>query len=319
MRIIKLLFSAIIIFLLITVTGFFIARESLLFWGTSKIKNSLRTLTLSKSRDSFISQCKQLGSTFVNGEDLVTYRLRFLSSNEYLLEAVCSQFSFDPILIEQVVLPNFVTKVPGTSGFILGSRPNGIELQVFSEEISKISDAIKIDLTGLSRKQALIADNGVIISDGEDRFIGGGPVTSCNGYGYECCQDVSQTGIGDKITGLVDCEKSCYSACATRPVVLSFNSNPLFDPQARSLEITNEATVEFTYVADAGKATTVGGVLDFGDGKKLPISGLAGQSSHTYSCARASCEYTVRLVLEDNWGVESAETNISKIKIIVRK
>ncbi|MBU0974754.1 hypothetical protein KKD03_03585, partial [Patescibacteria group bacterium] len=135
----------------------------------------------------------------------------------------------------------------------------------------------------------------------------------------ECCQDVSQTGVGDKITGLVDCEKTCYSSCATRPVILSFNSNPLFDPQLRSLTVSSEDTVEFTYVADAGKATTVGGVLDFGDGKKLPISGFAGQSSHTYSCTRASCEYIVRLVLEDNWGVESAETNISKIKIIVRK
>ncbi len=319
MRIIKLLFSAIIIFLIITVVGFFIARESLLFWGSSKIKKSVSTLTISKNRDSFISQCKQLGSTFVNGEDIVTYRLRFLSSKEYLLEAVCSQFSYDPILIEQVDLPNFVTKVPGTSGFLLGSRPNGIEIQVFAEEISKISEAIKIDLSGLLRKQVLIVEDGSISNNGDERFIGGGPVTSCNGYGYECCQDVSQTGVGDKITGLVDCEKSCFASCATRPVVLSFNSNPLFDPKLRSLEITNGATVEYTYVADAGKATTVGGVLDFGDGKKLPISGLAGQSSHTYSCTKPSCEYTVRLVLEDNWGVESAETNISKIKIIVRK
>lgn len=319
MRIIKLLFSAIIIFFIITVAGFFVARESLLFWGTSKIKNSLGTLTLSKSRDSFISQCKQLGSTFVNGEDIVTYRLRFLSSNEYLLEAVCSQFSFDPILMEQVVLPSFVTKVPGTSGFLLSSKPNGIELQVFSEEINKISEAIKIDLSSLLRRKTIIAEEGVIISNANEALLGGGPVTSCNGYGYECCQDVSQTGVGNKITGLVDCEKSCYSSCATRPVVLSFNSNPLFDPKARSLTTSSGGTVEFTYVADAGKATTVGGILDFGDGKKLPISGLASQSSHTYTCTKASCEYTVRLVLEDNWGVESAETNISKIKIIVRK
>ncbi len=319
MRILKIFFGAITFFAIITIVGFFITRESLLYWGTSKVESSLMSLAQSRNRDSFVSQCRQLGSTFVNGEDAVVYQLRFLSSNEFLLEAVCSQFSFDPILIKQVVLPQFVTKVPGTSGFVLNPRQSGIELQVFSEEINKISDIIKIDLSGLLRKEAIVAENGIVIRDSENGYLGGGPTTSCSGYGYQCCQDISQIGVGDKISGLVDCEKNCYSSCATRPVILSFNSSPLLDPRERSLVISDGATVEFTYVADAGKATTAGGVLDFGDGKKLPITGLAGQSSHTYSCNRASCEYTAQLILEDNWGVESADTSTSKIRIVVRK
>ncbi|MBP7740746.1 hypothetical protein KA089_01015 [Candidatus Woesebacteria bacterium] len=319
MRILKLLFTAVILFVLISVSLFFVARESLLFWGTSKIKNSLSTLNLSRNRDSYLSQCKKLGSNFVSGQEIITYRLRFLSSKEYLLEAVCDQFSYDPILIEQVILPQFVTKVPGTSGFVLSTQQSGIELQVFADEISKIAQATKMDLSKMLKKKVLVAQDGLIISDSKNGFIGGGPVTSCNGYGYTCCQAVSQTGVGDKISGLVDCEDSCYYSCATRPVVLSFNTNPLFDPRERSVEVNTDETVEFTYVADAGQSNTVGGVLDFGDGKKLPISGLAGQSSHTYTCAKTRCEYTAKLVLEDNWGVESADTNINKIKIIVRK
>lgn len=78
-----------------------------------------------------------------------------------------------------------------------------------------------------------------------------------------------------------------------------------------------EKPLNLLYVADAGKETTVGGVLDFGDGKKLPVTGLAGQSSHTYTCNRTQCEYLVQLTLEDNWGVESSETNISKINVVV--
>lgn len=319
MRILKLFFSAIIFFVIITIVGFFIAREALLFWGTSKIKNSLATLSQARNRDSFAAQCKQLGSTYVGGEELVTYRLRFLSSDEFLLEAVCSQFSQDPILIEQVDLPQFVSKVPGTSGFILNSRQSGIELQVFSDEINKIASLIKIDLSSLLRVKSLVAEDGVIVSVGQNESVGSGPITSCGGYGYQCCQDVSQTGVGDKIVGLADCEKNCYSSCVTRPIILSFNSNPLFDPRLRTLEATSGDTVEFTYVVDSGNASSVVGILDFGDGKKLPISGLAGQSSHTYTCNKNSCEYIVRLVLEDNWGVESSDTNISKIKIVLRK
>ena len=319
MRVLKLLFSAIVLFVIITAVGFFVAREGFLYWGTSKVRNSLRTLSLSKSRSSFVSQCKQLGSTVVGGEDIVTYQLRFLSSKEFLLEAVCDQFSFDPILIEQVILPQFVTKVPGTSGFIINHRQSGIKLQVFAEEINKISEAIKIDLSKFIKIKTLVAEDGVIILDGNNGFVGGGPTTNCNGYGYECCLNVSQIGVGSKITGLIDCEKNCYSSCADRPVILSFNSNPFFDPRKRSLSISSGETVEFTYVADAGKATTVVGVLDFGDGKKLPVTGLAGQSSHTYSCTRSSCEYSAKLTLEDNWGISSADTGTSKIRIIVRR
>lgn len=319
MRVLKLFFSAVFLFLIIAVVGFFVTREALLYWGTSKVRNSLRTLSLSENQDLFVSQCKQLGSTSVANEDIVTYQLRFLSSEEFLLEAVCDQFSFDPILIEQITLPQFVTKVPGTSGFILSPRQSGIELQVFSKEIDKIAETVKIDLSKTIKTKTLIAEDGIIILDGDNGFVGGGPTTSCNGYGFECCQDVSQTGVGSKITGLVDCEKNCYSSCADRPIILSFNSNPFFDPRKRSLSISSGEIVEFTYVADAGKATTVAGVLDFGDGKKLPVTGLAGQSSHTYSCTRSSCEYTVRLILEDNWGISSADTSTSKIKVIVRR
>ena len=319
MRILKLIFSATIFFVITVAIGFFSARGVLLHFGTSKIKKSFKTLSLSRNHEFYASECRELGSVSIGSEGIVRLQLRFLSSKEYILEAVCNQFSFDPILIGQDSLPNFVTKMPGSSGFILNSSGNNIKLQVFADEIEKLSKSLNIDLSVLIKTESLISNNGIdiVTDDNISNVIRSGPVTSCGGYGYECCQEISQVGVGGKITGLVDCEETCYSSCATRPIILSFNTSPIFEPRERSLTVSSGDTVEFTYVADAGEATTVGGVLDFGDGKKLPVTGLAGQSSHTYSCSRSRCEYTVQLILEDNWGIESFDTNISKIKILV--
>jgi hypothetical protein len=64
---------------------------------------------------------------------------------------------------------------------------------------------------------------------------------------------------------------------------------------------------------------SVTGILDFGDGIKTSVSGLAGQTSHTYQCNLTRCEYTAMITLEDNWGVRSAPIEINQLKIIVTR
>lgn len=317
MRILKLFFSALVIVTISTVIGLFALREALLFWGGSTVRKSLQTVVLTQNRGGYTSQCQQLGSTALSGEQLVKYQLRFLSSTEYVLEAICEGFSFDPILIERKSLPKFVTKVPGTSGFLLTLDNSGIGLQVFAQEIKKATQMSGIDFSFFLKQKNIIAQNGIVVDDTELYALGNGPVTSCEGYGYQCCNETSHVGLGDKINGLVDCELSCFSSCATRPIILSFNSSPLMDPVTRTSTIKNGDVVEFTYVADAGAADSVAGVLDFGDGKKLPVTGLAAQTSHTYTCQLYQCTYEVSLVLEDNWGISSAPTTVSKITILV--
>ncbi len=317
MRILRIIFSAFLFFAVIIVGGFFLIRELLLYWGVSKIRGSLRELSLAQNRGTYGAQCSELGSNAIAGETLVTYQIRFISSSEYIVEAACEGFLYDPITISQGLLPEFVTKVPGTSGFTLSYEQSGIELEVFALEISKLSEATGFDFSFLAKNKPIVAENGVLIKDSTQGLVGNGPVTVCAGYGYECCNEVSHFGVGDRITGLPDCEKSCFSSCATRPVLLSLNTNPLLDPRTRSVEIFSGTPVEYTYVADFGKATSMSGILDFGDGKKTPISGLAGQTSHTYECASSRCEYIASVTLEDNWGVKSAALETSKVKIIV--
>lgn len=319
MRILRLIISAFLFFLVIAIGGFFIMREVLLYWGSNNIRNSLRELSLAQNRGTYGSQCSALGATTVTGEHLVSYQLRFISSTEYLVEAVCEGFSFDPIQIAQGSLPQFVTKVPGTSGFLMSFEQTGIELEVFATEIAQISKTTGFDFSFLGKKRALVTENGVVIKDATLNFVGNGPVTICGGYGYKCCNEITHFGVGDRIIGLPDCEQSCYSACTTRPVLLSFNTHPLIDPRTRTITIASGTPVEFTFVADRGEATTINGILDYGDGAKTPISGLAGQISHTYECNTSSCEYIASVVLEDNWGAKSAPLEISKVKIIVTR
>lgn len=319
MRILRLIISAFLFFAVIIVGGFFILRSLMLYWGASKISTSFRELTLAKNRGIYGSQCAQLGSTIIAGEKSVYYQLRFISSSEYLTEAVCEGFTYDPILISQGSLPQFVTKVPGTSGFSFDLEKTGVELEVFAMEISNLSKATGFDFSFLSKIKTLVAQNGVLLKDETIDLVSDGPVTMCGGYGYECCNEVSHFGTGDKIIGLPDCEQSCYAQCSTRPVLLSFNTFPLLDPKTRSITITSGSPVEFTFVADSGNATSMSGILDFGDGKKAPISGLANQIAHTYECKSSRCEYTAMIILEDNWGIKSANLQTNKVKIIVTR
>lgn len=318
MRILRLLITALVLFIILTVGTFFVSREILLFLGSSTLKSSVKTLNESRSKNAFASQCAELGGT--QGSSTVQYQLRFLSSSEYLLEAACDGFAYEPITIAQEKLPQFVTKVPGTSGFIVShSSQSGIEIEVFKLEIDKLAQALGVDLTFLQKQKPLVVENGLLVSDSVQDQFGTGPVTVCEGYGYQCCDAAAQLGVGDRIAGLTDCEDQCFAQCASRPLVLSFNTNPILDPRNRTVMIKSGTPVEFTFVADSGNAQIATGILDFGDGTKAQISGLAGQTSHTYECARTSCEYIAKVTLEDNWGVKSADLGINSVKVIVTR
>jgi hypothetical protein len=318
MRILSQILSVFLLLCVGLVAGFFLTRELLLYQGKSQLRTSLQQLSVARNQGTYESQCRQLGSSASGSDGLVKYQLRFVSSYEYVTEAVCEGFSHNPISMSREIFPRYVSKVPGTSGFVVSANPNGIEIEAFADEIQQFAELTRFDLAYLKKVETIVAENGVIVRDADQGLVGGGPVTVCEGYGYQCCNTVSHIGMGERILGLTDCDQNCYRTCATRPIILSFNSNPMLDFSTRSVNVRSGETVEFTFVADAGSADSLVGILDFGDGNKLPISGLAGQVTNTYRCGSNTCEYEAKLVLEDNWGVVSAETGISKIKVVVR-
>ncbi len=314
MRVLRYLFLWLSIVIVIAITGFFVAREGLLYWGISTVKQSLQQLQRASNQGSYEIECRRRGLSSGGQEFL---QLRFLSSTEYVLEALCSQNSRDPILIERQQLPPFVEKAPGRSGFLWNTSKSGIEIKVFGQLEQQLNAFLFNHGKWVSRSRTLLIDNRILHEGEELPSVESGPITSCTGYGYECCQDVSHIGVGDRLVGTTDCEKSCYSACVSRPVILSFTSNPFFDLKTRTIEIASGATVEFVYVADEGQASSVTATLDFGDGATEQVRATAKAVNHKFTCETTQCEYNVRISLKDNWGIESADTPVSTMIVIV--
>lgn len=314
MRVLRYLLISSAVILLLAAVLFLVTREALLYWGVATLRQSLSQLQRSSNQSSYSIECKRRGLS-VGGQEVL--QLRFTSSNEYVLEALCSEGSRDPILIERQELPPFVQKVSGTSGFVWDSGKSGVELKVFAALEGQLNSLLFNHGEWITRSKSLVVDNRIVYENQEIGEPGSGPATSCVGYGYQCCQDVSHFGVGDRLIGVYDCEKTCYSACVSRPVILSFTSNPFFDIKTRTIAIKHNATVEFLYVADEGQASSVSALLTFGDGKSEKVSGTANAVNHKYTCDKERCEYTAQLKLTDNWDITSAETPVSTITVIV--
>lgn len=316
MRILRYFITGLILISIIGVGVFFVAREVFMYWGVSTLRNSVRQLALAESQGSYQTQCKQEGR--VVSPNGVIMQLRFLSHTEYVLEALCNEASTQPIAVGRESLPPFISKVKGTSGFISNGSPSGIQVAAFESLGSEIAEVLKIDEKYISKKKLLQLEEGVLIETQDPTVLGNGPVTSCTGYGFTCCREESEQGIGDRITGLFDCEQSCYSQCVSRPLILSFTSNPFFDIQTRTVTVPAGTTVEFIYVGDGGQSDNISGFVEFGDGGSEPIAEESGQIDHTYTCAAGSCRYEARITLTDKWGVDSADVPVSKITVVVQ-
>ena len=236
MRVLSTFFTFLVVITLLTVSGFFLARELLLWWGVNSFKSSVTALHREASNSSYSAQCLQRDIN--GGSQQPQVQLRFTSHTEYVMEAICDQFSGDPILISKNHLPPFISKVPGTSGIIWGEGRSAVELRVFETIVTQIQRAVKMDVTFLEKSRVVgVESSTVVILPGTEEDLGTGPVASCEGYGFQCCRSETHIGVGERITGLNECRESCYSSCSSRPQVLAFNTTPLFDPRTRQVTV----------------------------------------------------------------------------------
>lgn len=316
MRILAFFAKFTAILLILTVGVFIAAREILLLTASHTLKRAISELVLISHKGGYAASCRAKGITeFTDGRG-PELQLRFISDTEYVLEVSCVENSIDPVLLDQKVLPPFVAKVQGSSGFSLTDQ-SAVELEAFGDVQELLASWLFFEPTFIARSTTVAAAEGVIIDNPTPYDFENGPITSCSGYGYFCCDSVGQKGAGNSIEGLAGCEKSCYSQCVSRPLVLSFTTSPFYDFTSRKLLISKGDSVEFAYVSDPGKGNTVTATIDFGDGDKEVLTTETGSALHRYSCLQARCEYTATITLLDNWGVDSAETDVSKVTIIV--
>ncbi len=300
MRIIKFIFKSVILLLVIGGIGFLLAREILLFMGVGKMKSSLSSLRSMAVQRTYFAKCKEKGSTFSLGDDLAVLQLRFISSNEYVTEILCSQFSIDPIIISQEKLPQFVGKKPGESGIIWGNNRSGVTLEIFG------------------RSTSILVEDRLIDTNSSEEDLGIGPRTSCSGYGYFCCQMESEKGDGQQLSGSLDCPKSCFSQCLSRPVVLAFNTEPALDLQKRVVFINSGEDITFSFVIDAGSSEQTNVRLDYGDGTSDMFYADKQIASHSYRCLEERCQYNATLVVENEQGITAADLPIMRLSVVVK-
>lgn len=300
MRIIKFLLSGLLIIGVLGGFVFFIGREVLLLLGVSELKQSVSALRqISTNAGTYYQECRRKGAA--DGPDVLgSIQLRFLSEKQYVVEVVCSQFQLDPIVITTKELPFLVTKQSGQSGIIWGEALSGIALEVFG------------------RSTAVWVENSEVKTGNPAELeVSIGPLSSCQGLGYQCCPSDTSVGNGTQYTAVSDCPKTCFSACVERPTVLSFITQPFFDTKTRVLEIGSGEQVEFTYTARMGEVKTGMVSIDFGDGQRADLELPKGSSTHTYTCSSSRCEYKAVLKLVDANGLEAVQADLNSVTVVV--
>jgi len=303
MRVIRYLFSALLFLGLIGAGLFFSFREIWLLRATSQIKTEIQQLrSISENAGAYIQQCRTKGITADTLQAIEAIQIRFTSPTEYAVEVVCAQFKLDPIVIETGSLPMFVSKTPGSSGVDWLTGYSGVGLQMWGRT------------RGVIVEQSSIRDTDISNLSGTS-----GPVTSCAGHGFTCCQQETSQGVGAQISNVTDCRQTCFESCVARPVVLSFVAQPNFDATTRRLTISSGEPVEMTYVVDtAGADDTTEIVIDYGDGTSDTFNEPTGRATHSYQCNQQQCQYQVVLRAQQTEAeVSSVETPISTMTVVV--
>ncbi len=302
MRIIKFLLISTLIMTIVGGVGFLILREAMLIWGMSHLRTSVGKMrNISVNVAPYVKECQKRGETDLSQNVIDRIQLRFTTNRDYQLEVVCRQFQLDPMVVDAYSLPPLLTKAAGTSGLIWNQPLSSITLSIWGRQRSLILEETDVSYT----------------NDTPNTPLGSGPVTSCQGYGFSCCQQESTQGVGDLITVAADCPKTCYASCVSRPIVLSFSSEPFFDPKTRSLTVDSGELVTFSYVVDMGAAKTGTMTLDYGDGTSDQLTELVHTLDHQYVCQRGNCQFTAKLSATDSQNVSSMATPVTALIINV--
>lgn len=306
--------------LVVGITGFFLTREYFLYQGVENFKKSVLVLQRTQKEAASLCQAKIPDLLNVNTADQTSkLQIRFTSSKDYVLEVLCPTFQFAPVVVQEKSLDMFVTKTPGASGIVLGPDRTGVELVVFERLQKEVNELLGTNFPYISKSKPVVLEgnNFIQITPAED--LGSGPIASCEGFGYQCCQPETHIGVGDKLDGLPACETTCYSQCVKRPIVLTFTSNPFFDVKTKTTTVSPGETVDFSYLVDPGDSDTIQVELNYGDGETQMMVEKNAMGSHVYNCELAECTYVAKIRATDQWGIDSADTSVSRITIKVEQ
>jgi len=301
MRVLKTLFLSVVMVSILGAVAALFTREVLIRMGTARVRESISTMRqVATNSGTYVKECQKRGVNFDTEKIIETIQLVFTSDREFQVEVICSGFQLDPIVVTQKTLPWLVTKDPGQSGIIWGAARTGVALSLWG------------------RTRTVIMENQQEVSGGSQELeLGTGPVAACRSYGFSCCALDASVGQGEQLAGALDCPRSCHSTCASRPVILSFASQPFYEVSTRTVTVQSGEQVEFSYVAEAAQGLkTV--LIEFGDGQSAESSAITDNKQHTYTCATARCTYqaSIKAVASDD--ITSATTPAASMTVVVQ-
>lgn len=313
--------------LIVAICGILVAKVVLLKLASSQVSKATLELERNRFARTVHTHCQALGA-FDSGTDqytVVTQHVRFTSDTEYVQEGVCPGFSLAPIELGTFELPAFTSKVAGSSGIVTGQdAESGIELQVFAREVERVAQFVPPTITAALSdifvgKKSVVLSNGKIVSGIPVEFLAtAGPQSTCSGFGYSCCDVISELGVGQTYARATDCPNNCYSQCDALPVILSFNTSPTLSLRDRSVSIAKNETVTFSYVLDVPDGDQLLGTLDYGDGTSTPVLDAEATVSHMYSCPTTRCTYTAQLTVATVDGKLAPQGSINSATIVVQ-
>lgn len=334
MRILKFFSLSLLWILIIGVGVFFVGREILLFASVNMLKNDYGSINNKNYSKRCIDQ-------FNYNQEYFT-QLRFVSDKEYNLEVVCVDFIASPIVLDHQKLPPLVFKKSFGSGF----------------QIDESRSPFIVELSILGRRAFVYTDNADVhytYFNAPDLDYDQGPTSTCQAHTYQCCSLDLQSGLGQQISSVNDCPKSCYESCLLRPMFLSFKSQPVMNDETNLVELFNNETLTLSYVLGNGKGDVFSDQLDknsqisfleklqaiftkqdksltenqlsmpltiqidFGDGKVWTSNDFQSTVDHNYFCQSQTCYFQVKITAQDAKGVLSVTSDTSKMIVKVNR
>lgn len=280
--------------------GYFFIREGALFLASRQIRNDVSFLMRTNQWQSLQSQCYQDGG--LSGARQL--QLRFLNGKEYALELGCENYK--NIEIAKKTLPFSVRKTTGTAGFL------------YDLNSQQLSGAITLRFWDQS--QVLQALEGSLDSYwGETTVVSDTLISSCAAHGFQCCDPVLQQGQGDVFrTGVNDCQEQCFASCLQRPNLILFQTDPLLDPVARTVEVSKSvSTVFFRYAFGQGSHPLQEVKITYGDGTQETATELSGEFVKQYACEEETCTFRAQIQAVDSGGTPSSLTRIAEVDIVL--
>ena len=306
MRVLLLILKLVLILGVLSAAVFFIGREALLFVASRQLMSEVKELQKTgKTKDAFNRNCQVSRTVEAIPATVQSVELAFLDDSQFQLQLLCSNFGYQPVVLRSGRLPRFVTKVPGSGGFVWSKTvPTSVTLTIWGRSTTVTLDNENITTSNPGSNQAVATST---LS----------PLTQCQGYGFSCCQDGSQLGAGEQAPNVLDCPRSCFSQCQARPVILIFNTQPFYNPQTRVVNVMSGQTVTFSYVTELGGSQLQEVKLNLGDGQVLTSALSQDTLTHTFSCSQPVCTYQVTLSVTDTKGVTNVESNLNRVTISV--